>query len=590
MRSNRSRATGIVGFALLVSSLGSAASPYRSPQALAFSPDGHTLAVADHTAGAVVLIDVATARVDKEIAVDGQPIDVTWWPDGSRLGVSEWQAGTVAEIDPVGDRVTRRFEVGAWPASIAAARRSDLLATTDFAFGTLVLTDRRTGQNLASIPAGRQPIGIALTPDERLAVVSNFLPAEPATNTEQAACVSVVDLEDHSVRAIRLPAGASNVRTAVFDPDGAYAYVVHTVGRTQLPTTQVERGWVNTNALSVIDLGSRERVATILLDAWLMGAANPWGAAIAPDGRRLWITLSGTHELATIDLHGLRPLLQERAVALEHDLAGLYSADVIRRHRLPGNGPRGVAVSPDGRTLAVAMYFSGHVVLLDAERARVRSVISLPNQPEPDTVRIGERIFHDATYCKQQWLSCATCHADGRMDGQNWDLLNDGLGNPKNTRSLVWSHKTPPVMSLGVRATMEVASAAGFRHIAFQAINDADLSAVIAYLRSLTPVRSPYHCDDGSRAQRIQRGRRLFNDEVIGCARCHPAPLFTDLSRYDVGTRGDLDRTASFDTPTAGRVVAHGTLPARRIGDDIARGAGRPQCERPAWPHDASCR
>ena len=37
-------------------------------------------------------------------------------------------------------------------------------------------------------------------------------------------------------------------------PDGRFAYVTHILSRYQVPTTQLERGWMNTNALSILDL------------------------------------------------------------------------------------------------------------------------------------------------------------------------------------------------------------------------------------------------------------------------------------------------------------------------------------------------
>ena len=49
-------------------------------------------------------------------------------------------------------------------------------------------------------------------------------------------------------------------------PDGRYAYVTHILGRYQLPTTQLERGWMNTNALSVIDVATQKLVNTVLID------------------------------------------------------------------------------------------------------------------------------------------------------------------------------------------------------------------------------------------------------------------------------------------------------------------------------------
>ena len=526
-------------------------SPYRSPLDVAFSPDGRTLAVTDHTAGRVALIDVADANVRREIVLNGRPAGVVWLPDGSRLFVAECGAGVVAEIEPSAGRVVRRLDAGAWPMGLAIAPRRNLLIAADFATDSVALVDLASGASKSAVSASRQPFSVAVTPDESLAVVSNLIPNGPATDPEQSAAITLIDLERHvPVANVRLPAGSSGLREIAIDPEGKRAYVVHTVGRTNLPTTQIERGWVNTNALSVIDLKTPRRVATVLLDFLLEGAADPWGIAIAPDGSRLWVTIAGTHQLATIDLTGLSALLARPQERLEDDLAALSRAGVIRRTPLPGKGPRGLAVSPDGKTLAAAMYFSGQIVLLDTQTATPRAVVTLDDQLEPDAIRRGERIFHDATYCKQTWLSCATCHPDTRADGMNWDLLNDGLGNPKNVRSLVWSHKTPPMMSRDVRGTMEIASAAGFRHIAFQQIRASDLEDVRAYLRSLKPAESPHAHSDGPGAARIERGREVFHRESTGCARCHPPPLYTDLKQYDVGTRGQLDRTGTFDTPT----------------------------------------
>ena len=56
------------------------------------------------------------------------------------------------------------------------------------------------------------------------------------------------------------------VRGVAVGPDGRWAFVAHTHGRVNLPTSQLERGWVNTNALTVIDLKQRRRYVTLLLD------------------------------------------------------------------------------------------------------------------------------------------------------------------------------------------------------------------------------------------------------------------------------------------------------------------------------------
>jgi cytochrome c peroxidase len=42
----------------------------------------------------------------------------------------------------------------------------------------------------------------------------------------------------------------------------------------------------------------------------------------------------------------------------------------------------------------------------------------------------------------------------------------------------------------------------------------------------------------------------LIYEDKAGCARCHPAPVFTDRKSYDIGTRTATDPTGSYDTPT----------------------------------------
>ena len=139
---------------------------------------------------------------------------------------------------------------------------------------------------------------------------------------------------------------------------------------------------------------------------------------------------------------------------------------------------------------------------------------------------------------------------DGRTDGLRWDLLNDGIGNPKKTKSLVCSHRTPPMMSLGVRETVEQAVRSGFRNILFAVRPEEEMQAVAEYLESLRPVPSPFLVK-GKLSPAARRGKKLFEDPQVGCAGCHPAPLFTDQKSHRVGTETAVDRPGDqFDTPS----------------------------------------
>jgi mono/diheme cytochrome c family protein len=167
------------------------------------------------------------------------------------------------------------------------------------------------------------------------------------------------------------------------------------------------------------------------------------------------------------------------------------------------------------------------------------------------TVRKGEMLWNDATMCFQGWQSCASCHSsDARVDGLNWDLLNDGIGNPKNSKSMLLSHKTPPAMSMGVRDTAETAVRSGIKNILFAVRPESDAEAIDEYLKSLQPIPSP-SLEKGKLSAAAQRGKKIFGDKAVGCAECHTTSTFTNMKSYDVGTRGQFDKPDEiFDTPS----------------------------------------
>ncbi len=144
--------------------------------------------------------------------------------------------------------------------------------------------------------------------------------------------------------------------------------------------------------------------STILLDNVQRGAADPRGIALSPDGKTLWVTLTGVDQLGVIDPHNLHTYLDGSAfpehlipndakakgaydvwkqihdepssrMLLQNELAALYTADLYRRVDIPTRGPRAIDVSPDGRILTVAGYFSGNVLLLDSKTLTVQKNI-----------------------------------------------------------------------------------------------------------------------------------------------------------------------------------------------------------------------
>jgi autotransporter-associated beta strand protein len=522
-----------------------AQAPYHSPIEVAWSADGALLAAADETARSVALIDPAAASLLRTVPLAGEPRDVVW-QGANRLFVSEHGAGTVAEVDAATGAIVRRIPVGPQPSGLAMASGKGLLLVADRGLDKLSIVDLASGEIRSEVSMVREPLFVTVTPDEKLAVVANGLPYGDARDPSHAAAISFVNLDDLSeVDHVKLPAGATVVRKVVCSADGRWAYVVHVQGRPFLPTTQLSRGWVITSALSIIDLESKQVYATVLFDETNDGAPDPWGLALSADGSTLWVTLAGVHEIATLKLADLHAMLAgdaELRAGMIYNLTTLHALEILTRTAVPGVGTRGLAIAPAGGQLAVAAYFSGSVLLLNPDGS-LAAEVPLGTQPPATSVRRGERLYYDGTGCYQRWLSCNSCHPGARADGMNWDLLNDGFGNSKNTKSHVFAPQTPPSMWTGIRANAMVGIQAGFKFIQFQAHPQADYDDILAFMTSLEPEPSPFWVAGKLTPDAVQ-GKALFESPQTRCLECHrPDYHYGDSNKYVVGTAHVADWT-----------------------------------------------
>jgi len=279
------------------------------------------------------------------------------------------------------------------------------------------IIDLAAGSEVERISVQREPVASAITPDGRFLLVANQLPNGRADKEYVSAVVSVIDLvEDAVVRELRLPTGSGVLKDIRVSPDGAYAVAVHQVGSFNRAAAQVNFGWMNANAMTVIDARKREVVSTLLLDQPGRGAANPWSVAWSADSATLIVTHAGTHEVSVIDfpavLAGIRqpgrapygqrtkegqgkgkgresPVLTflSRFEGAEPGLPFLTGAR--QRIKLPAAdlGPRAAVVV--GQTVYVANYFSGTPTLIeiwrtapylhDGSAATIRDVLTTRN-------------------------------------------------------------------------------------------------------------------------------------------------------------------------------------------------------------------
>ncbi len=553
-----------------------------SPVSLAVSADRSRLWIACATEPQVAEFDLRQRRVIRQIPLPAPPTAVVLDRNGDRVFVTcAAVRSLVCVIEPTTGQLLRQIPAGHTAGAPVLSLDEQVLYVCNRFDDDVSFLRLSDGVELCRVRVSREPIAAASTPDGRHLLVANHLPSGRANVDVVAASVSVIDTTSgQRVRDIPLPNGSGLLRGLCLSPDGRYACVAHVLARFHFLPRMIHLGWINQNAISLIDFDSWTHFATVPLDEAARGAANPWAVAWTPDGRFLGVAHAGTHELSVIDA----PALLERLAALPdrvgprlspseerfahyvtprygparsreevpHDFAFLRGL----RQRIPlgGQGARAIAVTAG--MAYIANYFSDSLGVAPLNQAARQSPgpTTIPLSPATgpaNQIRVGERLFNDATLCFHGWQSCASCHdADARTDALNWDLLNDGPHNPKNTRSLLFSPRTPPVMSLRVRDQAATAVRAGLHHILFSKASPETAAAIDAYLESLQPVPSP-HLEAGRLSAAAERGRRIFHRADTGCASCHPPPLFTDLGGYDVGTAGDYDHAGdAFDTPT----------------------------------------
>lgn len=546
-----------------------AAEEWNAPAALATAPGGGELYVACAKSSRVSVLETRGFTEMRSIAVPANPSGLALSADGKTLYVtSSGPSSELVVIDVSAHKILRTIKVGHTAQSPVISPDGALVYVCNRFNNSVSVVDPLGGKELARIPVEREPVAAAITPDGKYLLVANHLHNGRSDEGVVAAKISVIDTATRKVtKELQLPNGSGLLHDVRISPDGRYACVVHVLAHYQLPTTQLERGWMNSNAMTLVDLSNLTLVNTVLLDNVDSGAANPWAAGWMADGRTLFVTHTGTHELSLIDFPAVlaklakipEALVDQEAVPdgavsrIQSDVPSDLSFLAGLRIRVPlkGKGARAAVVC--GERIVVADYFTDTLESIDPRKDQATSLVQYPlgNTQAMSVVRKGESLFNDATLCFQGWQSCASCHTDdARTDALNWDLINDGIGNPKNSKSLLYSHVTPPVMSLGIRENAEKAVRSGIRYILFTTQPEEVPAAMDEWLKTLKPIPSP-HLENGHLTAAAQRGQKVFESSEARCASCHKGTYMTDLQHHEVGTACSTDKPGEpFDTPT----------------------------------------
>ncbi|RUL88745.1 cytochrome c peroxidase [Tautonia sociabilis] len=547
MSDRRSRSTAVLAviLPLALPALGSAASAppgsddappgfqpdrrWREPVAMAVSTDGSRLYVANRESGTLSVIDVGSGRVASEHEVGSSLSDLALLPDGRHLLAVDEEEGLVVvvrldgrEVDrivgvtvpetPVGISLEpeggRAFVSSLWPRSVS------VIAMNGEEPG------RPTIELVGSVSLPFEPRGVLAVGGGKAIVADAFGGRMAVVDGDSMAVESVRELPGHNIRGLALSAGGDRLLVS--------HQLLNRAGRTD----QNDIHWaafITSNLLAMPLAAVLDPAADPIDESRLYhlsdvgdGGGDPNGVLVMPDGT-IAVALGGVNEVAF----------------------GPESASIGHRVSV-GRRPVALAKAPGDRRIFVADAFADTVSVVSLEDGAQASSIPLGPHPEPDAVRLGRHLFHDALLSHDGWMSCHSCHTDGHTSGRFVDTLgDDSYGTPKRTPSLLGAGETGPwawdgsMESIADQVSKSVVSTMrGYPPDA------AEASAIEAYIRSLPPAPPIDDCEDDTA---IERGSAAFRR--LRCDRCHRPPTYTAPGSYDVGLADERGRS-EFNPPS----------------------------------------
>ncbi len=214
----------------------------------------------------------------------------------------------------------------------AATLSAETLLVVRKSADALDFIDPGSGLRLASVPLGHAPHEISVSPDGRLAVVSNY-----GTRAQPGSTISIVDLEQpRELRRIDLAPHARPHGVAWYAPD-------------RIAVTAE-----GSKSLLIVDpvAGHIERAIETGQDVSHM-------VAVSRDALRAYVSNIGSGTTTIIDLE-----------------TGHKLGDVAT-----GGGSEGLALAPDGRELWVAARDDGYITVVDTARLAVTARLPLQGMP-----------------------------------------------------------------------------------------------------------------------------------------------------------------------------------------------------------------
>lgn len=237
--------------------------------------------------------------------------------------------------------------------------------------GLVALSSSAKPVVVATVPTGRGPQGVAVSPDSRTVYVTN----------QQSHTLSMIDVA--TLRLRTSVAFSHTPRFPVVSPDGARIYV---------STYEDDRSG---SAVTAIDAKTGKVLGTAAT------GPKPYVLAVAPDGH-VWVPIHDAAKVVILDGRTLKPVgavavpQNPHAVAIAQDGIRAYTPDhesnmisvidahrrVISRNVAVGKSPHSLSVNSTGNSVVVGNYDDDSVNFVNVATRRVAGPYRVGHKPQ----------------------------------------------------------------------------------------------------------------------------------------------------------------------------------------------------------------
>lgn len=540
--------------------------------------DANRVYAVNPDSGTVAAIDAQSLAKLWEVSVGSEAKTLALGPDGRVWVAVQGEDKLVALNAADGSvSVTVPFDYGSGPYGVVFTPDGTKGLLTLESKSRLVSFNPSTGAVTATLPLDGTVRGIAVTGDAQIAYVTRFKSKMTGGELYKVNLASMSTLPTIALpvdtTTVDTEAGARGVANylsqVVISPDGKRAILPSKKdnivrGRFRDGKDLVHDQTVR-SILSQVDLQSAAHVAGEQID--FDDRAPARAALFSPAGDYIFVAQMEGNRVAIVDSY-------TRSVRGEIDTSsaphGLF-LDAARK-RLYVNNFLARSVSVHDVAAVLASESNAATFL--------RNVQTVATEPLAAAALRGKQVFYNAAdrrMSKDNYISCASCHADGGDDGMVWDFTQRGEGLRRTISlqgrrgtshgKLHWTANFDEVQDFENDIRNEFGGTGFLSNADYAATSNplgtpkagrnAQLDDLAAYLSSLDKfMRSPARTADGNLSVEAARGQTVFN--TAQCATCHTGGTFRDGQRHDVGTiqlssgKGSNQPLAGvgFDTPT----------------------------------------